>query len=516
MSYPYGSGVGGGKPSWAPATTPVSSAAQERLLHTEQSYARMQQDLQNLVQTRATTPMSAVDTGRAGSEIARMQQLLLEMGAEITGLKATIARQEATIKTQSDAIANPKRHYVTPVRFGDNTPHGRMLGQGSGQHMPPPSLPAFNTSTNTPGNPTQQQPYMASAHGPQHQPANMQSPSGPTHSQPWNQQLAYQGQGPQTPQFPMGYHTTPTGPSYGSHATPYQAPGSDQGMFGSQPRAQQPSNPNPNTMAVVPAPAMQEDNPVKVQFAKVWSMAEAFARSHVNLPSTSRDNAMPQRVKDILLNAATRTTAFQFMSTPVFRYFLVTKMIVQWLLKTILKVDSFAGLDDNVDRVIASCRSQIYQSTPAQVKFQLLTTVVQQMAVLKQNPNFEAYLQHLARTRGNELWADLQTMMHQKTSRDWDDLLSLMIEAHRLAALMYSGPNEYRYEMPQYGQPFSKEAMEPKDTHPNVQGPEKLEEMGATVRLAFTPHVILRTSLPNGHVTSRTLLRAYVLLKVGN
>lgn len=137
------------------------------------------------------------------------------------------------------------------------------------------------------------------------------------------------------------------------------------------------------------------------------------------------------------------------------------------------------------------------------------------MATLKQNPRFESFLLQLSRTRANQLWLELQTMMHQKSSRDWDDLLSLVTEAHRLALLMYSGADEYRYEMPQYGQPFRRDGMESKDPQHNMHEPEDLEAMGATVRLAFTPHVGVRTSLPNGHVTSRTLLRAYVLVKVG-
>ncbi|EXJ90112.1 hypothetical protein A1O3_03181 [Capronia epimyces CBS 606.96] len=515
MSYLHGSGVGGGMP-----TTPVPHEAQERLLHTEQSYARKQQELQSLVQTRASTPMSAAESGRNSSEIAQLQQTLRQMEAEINTLKATNLRQMATIKTQSEAIANPKKHYVTPVRFRDNQPHGTMPSRDLSQVMPPQSAQSYNrrTSDSIP----RQQPYLAtapllpSAHDPQPQPTNIHDPFCANRNASWNQQLTYQPQGPQVQQFPMGYHTTPTGPSrgsHGSHGTPFKAHGSNQGMFGSQPQVQQPSN--PQSMALVPASVTTEWNAVKAQLAKVWGMAEAFSRSHVNIPSTARDNAMPQKLKDTLLNAATRTTAFQFMSTPLYRYFLVTKVIVQWLMNNVLKVDSFAGFDTNTDRVIESCRNQIYQSTPAQVKFQLLTTIGQQMAVLQQNPRFETFLLKLARDRGNMLWPDLQMMMHQKSSRDWDDLLSLMTEAHRTALLMYSGPDEYRYEMPQHGQPFTKETMEPRDSYMNGHTPEQLEAMGTTVRLAFTPHVTVRTNLPNGHVTSRTLLPAYVLLKVG-
>lgn len=358
MSNTPGSGVGGGKPSEASATIPVSSEAQERLLQGEQSYARMQQELQTLVQWRDSTP---TQSGRTGSQIVRMQQALQQKEAELDMMRAVVRRQGVTIRTQSEAIANPKRHYVTPARFGDNNPDGMMLGQGSGQPMPPPPRPSFSAGTpGTPGNfpfPQQQQQQqtptaalLPSAHDRWQQPSSTQSPFDANRNQTWEQQLTYHPQGPQMQQFSRGYHTTPTGASYGSHSTPFPTYGSSRDTFDSQPWAQQPHN-----------PAFMEGDAVGAQLAKVWRMAVSFARSHVNTPSTARDNAMPQRIKDILLNAATRTTAFQFMSTPLCRYFLVAKVIVQWLMKNVLKVDSFTGFDSNVDRVIESCRNQIYQ-----------------------------------------------------------------------------------------------------------------------------------------------------------
>ncbi|KAL2395245.1 hypothetical protein ABEF93_002669 [Exophiala dermatitidis] len=432
MSYPYGSGVGGGMPNKASATTPVSNAAQERLLHTEQSYARKQQELAALVQSTAGMPMTVAEGHRNTSEIAHLRQTLLQMEAEISQLKATNLQQMATIRTQSEALSNPRQHYVTSVRYGGN---------------PPP--PVFN-------------PPMV---------------------------------GQQVQQIPMGYQTTSTG---GGHS--------------GEPRRQGQSNVSPATKATTSgAPEFAE---VQRQFAKVWSMAEAYAVAHVNVPSTAKDNAMPQRLKDILLSAATRNTAYQFMSTPMTRYFLVTKVILQWIMRFVMKPDCFSGFDKNIDRTINSCRSQIYQSTPAQVKHQLLTTVSQQMAALRRNPRFEGFLTHLAKTRGNKLWEDITPMMHQKTARDWEDMLSLMREAHKLAFYMFSGPDEYRFEFPQHGQPFDKNTMESKDPQA-PKNPDQLVAKSATVRLAYTPQVMGRRNFADGHVATRTMLRAYVLVKPG-
>lgn len=135
------------------------------------------------------------------------------------------------------------------------------------------------------------------------------------------------------------------------------------------------------------------------------------------------------------------------------------------------------------------------------------------MQKLKQNRNFENHVNNLSRIRGNELWSILKPMMHQKTSRDWDDLYTLMLEAHSLAQLMYSGSEEYRFDYPVMGQPFRRDTMDPRDPFKNIHPPEQLEANGATVRLGITPHIVCRTSTSAGHVRSITMLKALVLIK---
>jgi hypothetical protein len=154
-----------------------------------------------------------------------------------------------------------------------------------------------------------------------------------------------------------------------------------------------------------------------------------------------------------------------------------------------------------------------FPATPAQVKYQLLKTMADQIKKIKSNPNFQGFVHNVARTRGNGLWAILKPMMHQKTSRDWDDLYQLMLKAHELAEVMYSGSEEYKFDFPVLGQPFRKDSMEPRDPFRNILTPEQLEAMGASVRLGMTPLISARTSSAAGHVTSCQILKAFVLLK---
>jgi len=275
-------------------------------------------------------------------------------------------------------------------------------------------------------------------------------------------------------------------------------------------------NPQSTSTSMVPAsPGVGIDH-FKAAFEKVVNMSQQYAFSHVNTPSTLKDNQMPQAIKDRLLKAASMTTAFQFMSSPYTRFFLVTKLIVQWLIKNVLKYDSFRGMDPDTDSTIDGLRASIYQTTPAQVKFQILNNIGQQMLKLRQRPDFEQYCGVLAHQRGNQLWAIIKPMMHQKTSRDWDDLYLLMVEAHNAAALMFSGSEEYRFELPVTGTLFEPKTMVCRDTYQNIKSQDQLVAERALVRLSISPHVTVRKTSPGGHVSSATVVPASVLLKVGN
>jgi len=138
------------------------------------------------------------------------------------------------------------------------------------------------------------------------------------------------------------------------------------------------------------------------------------------------------------------------------------------------------------------------------------------MSLLRQRPGFDDFFNAISRSRGNELWEIVKPMMHQKSSRDWEDLFELVQEAHKLALMMYSGAEEYKFETPTIGQRFQRATMIQRDPWTNVNPPEQLEASGATVRLGITPHVTIRSNNAAGHVRSATVLPAQVLIKTGS
>jgi hypothetical protein len=132
---------------------------------------------------------------------------------------------------------------------------------------------------------------------------------------------------------------------------------------------------------------------------------------------------------------------------------------------------------------------------------------------IKSNPNFAGFVHNLARTRGNELWGIVKPMMHNKTSRDWEDLYELMVKAHELAEMMYSGSEEYKFDFPIMGQPFRKDFMEVRDPHSRLIDPVDAERRSMQVRLGMTPLITIRQSTADGLVKAGTVLKAIVLLK---
>ena len=96
---------------------------------------------------------------------------------------------------------------------------------------------------------------------------------------------------------------------------------------------------------------------------KLFSMAERYCYSHMNFPSAAKDSQLPLSIKDRLMKAATRDSAHQIGSTGSTRYFLMTKVILQWIVKHVCKQSLFTSFDLEADRRITSYRDNIYQGT---------------------------------------------------------------------------------------------------------------------------------------------------------
>ncbi|KAI1610118.1 hypothetical protein EDD37DRAFT_653404 [Exophiala viscosa] len=534
---------GNDMPHGASVTSPVLSEAQSQLGQTEENHARTQRDLQNLMRIRASTQMSTAQYEQMEREIARLQQELRRMQEEMQRMRLTISQQEATIRNQSTALQQlPRQHHeatnLNSSAYGNTQSYGTMHGRNQSQQMALPAQPML--PQNTPGNFAQQQQSLSHvpsvpARGRQQQ-GIQQTPYGHTRSQTFGTPMTRQPGSQQPMPQGGGRHGQPSVNQFGSpeprpfntnagRQVPPQTPRVGNPRQSSQSSANRNARSTPssqavqqpalqdNSMALVTIPEVSGTPSVKEQFQKVWYMAERYCWAHVNHVSTQKDGNMPQAVKDRIVQTAAPVHAYPLMGSPLTRYMMATKVVVQWIIKNILKHDSFRGFDLEVDAAIEANKNQIYQSTPAQVKYQLLNNIGYQMSVLQKKPGFDGFVNHLARDRGNQLWQIINPMMHERSSCDWEDLHLLMTEAHTLAQLMFSGADQYRFETPNGNDMFNKTTMVPRFSEPSKgMQAEQLEARGMRIKLALTPEVICKTSTPLGLVSETTILQAYVLI----
>ena len=104
-------------------------------------------------------------------------------------------------------------------------------------------------------------------------------------------------------------------------------------------------------------------------------------------------------------------------------------------------------------------------------------------------------------------------MMHRKTSKDWEDMMSLMVEAHNLAGMMLSGPFEWSFAFHNASDPFQQNTMVNKDPFLWDLSPAELERRGAVVRLGASPLVGFRTYNKDATMEASNVNRAFVLTK---
>jgi hypothetical protein len=138
---------------------------------------------------------------------------------------------------------------------------------------------------------------------------------------------------------------------------------------GGAPANRGPRNPGPDTPSQAdrgstPLVGMEEATPTykfETAIQNLFSMAERFCFSHMNIPSSAKDGLLHETIKDRLMKAASRETAHQIAATGATRYFLMAKVVIQWIIKHVCKTSLFAGFDPDADVRIARLKDSIFQ-----------------------------------------------------------------------------------------------------------------------------------------------------------
>jgi hypothetical protein len=510
----------------APAEQP--SPTQSQIL--EASLSRQKKELEFLTSSRnSSRSISATEANEKDREIRALQRRLKETEEELMSSTQIINRQQATIKSQSDTIQNsPSKLNLTPERQdefkGYSAPHAAVTapprfdtaGVMSAPRLPQAPSQIFRERTPTNQYPTTPFTGTGSYYGQAHHGAlslnRYGSPETPT-------QYYDQGHGTFNntgrPTHPTSYQAGTQHQTSGesnrqvqSYASSNHLSASSQSSFHNilSPAVQAPAFPA-TSLALVPTSTVGQDLGFTARFGKVFHMAERYSFAHVNFPSTARDGMLPTSIKEKLQEVAGFRMAGPLMSNGQTRYYVVAGIINNWLEKHVLNRSAFCGFDGRFDFNVKNASDQIYQcksrsirpliptdeyvATPTLVRTLLLSQIAAEYNLVRQKTGFKAFFYQRCRDRGNDLWAIIKPMMHVKTSKDWDDMMLLMIEAHNLSLDMHCGAYEWRLAHCKVGDTFRQETMVNKDAFMR-QTPGQLEAGRAMVKLGVSPLVDLR------------------------
>jgi hypothetical protein len=144
----------------------------------------------------------------------------------------------------------------------------------------------------------------------------------------------------------------------------YSAPEQGRPPVNTGPRNLGPETPSRADRGSAPFAGMEESTPTyrfETAIENLFSMAERYCFVHMNIPSSAKDSQLHGSIKDRLMNAASRETAHQIAATGPTRYFLMTKVVLQWIIKHIFRARlMFAGFDPDADARIARFKDLIY------------------------------------------------------------------------------------------------------------------------------------------------------------
>jgi len=117
---------------------------------------------------------------------------------------------------------------------------------------------------------------------------------------------------------------------------------------------------NKKKTAEVPTMDAAKEAKMTESFQALLDEVVSYAYKHINTPSTQGDDNIPVALKTRLLGLATKTTASRIMANQNTRYFLIAKLILDWIVKEVLCESTFVGYDSKVDTTVRSMRGKIW------------------------------------------------------------------------------------------------------------------------------------------------------------
>lgn len=523
-----------------------------------EQYSKTKSDLDEALSQRSQTPMlSTKQLQLKDSEIEELRRQLDFLKAQIQRQEQVLQNQSIRIQQQAETIhvhsqemSKPRvdKMSTTPFRgysgSGDNDPNPMRVpppmysqavpsatGQGSYQtkwgtivsdqpqnrrpSQPTPVATFPSNSTNSIQSPRQKRGnvYAANDQGspiPVSQMNNLSiRPRGDTGSNIFAtpSHLAQGQLGPR-----ISNHTPSTSTSPGQGLLPPAPPQSPVRPDSAASKARS-TRSGALIPALIPYLLTPKDDSIVQQWKRLFDMAIKFAYDHVNVPSNQWDSKLPQGLKNRLMAAATKTTAARLLSTQNTRFFLVARIILEWIDRFVFKEDSFAGLDPQTDHAIKTTRSKIFSDTPAPIKFVFLRDIATSSQKLRNHANYQDFLNTRSHERATQLWNFIRPLKFAQTDGDWEDMHNLMQEAHKVAELQLCDVAEYRFFFNNANDSFNSVTMINMDDQFGYMSDDEVMARKGAVRLSVVPQVMSRITSAEGQGNTRVLLKAGVLVK---
>lgn len=238
-----------------------------------------------------------------------------------------------------------------------------------------------------------------------------------------------------------------------------------------------------------------------------------FAYHYCNIPSTSYDGKLPQQIKKLLMDAGGMTIASRIMASQKSRYFLVAKVMLQWMSKHIILPEAFKEFNAGVYDDVQEQRRRIWSTTPDNVRYEILNNIAQQFQSLSTQPNWNKFKEFKINKTTQELHGVIVYLMYQGREGSEEGLRELVNQAHYISYMQLCSATEWRIHYPHVNEPFNANTMVNMDSEFEELTPQMVVERNGTVKLAALPQVLSRSSDGSGRVSSRVNIRAGVLLK---
>ena len=418
---------------------------------------------------------------------------LAEVEKQLKELKEINEKMKVTIKTQSQALSNPRTYQPSTGGYGGHPTPARAhtaprpATQTPYQQYGPP--PTFNMTPGLPSIPTG--PRNQSRHG---------VPQGPPITRP------------------------NTIDPFGS-PKPTPRPNVQPAAATRNPRAS-------TSQALVLVGTHAEVHDFMLNTEALFDKSQRFAYSYANVPNRYNDERMPQTLRELIGTSTAPGFPYNLMNTPTTRYWMVSATINRYLVDNILKFEVFGEHDGSVTHAVKELKDQVYASkssflldtlrcmltcfslaTPPILRDSLFEQIYDNMHALYTSQAFKEWSGAFMRRHTSLLSAHIHPLMHIKNHNVSQDLHQLVYDAFHLAKELFYGHYVWRFRFPASNTPFDSRMMLNRDLMMPASD-VSLMQRGIRIHVAISPIVLMRDRSKQ-KVESTVVAKAMVLMKPG-